>query len=406
MFRAAGAADLTSGRWPGANRPKRAVITLAAFVPTDLLSRLPSSSKPPAPLSVVSVLTITLFCTRLRHFNFPTTTHTSNIALKYRPQLSYMYSLLALGLGATAALAQSSTGGEGHAGGSFEDGGNTQVSAMMASGVGFPSIQGTEFLSSQMFLGNEETVYILDKVEGNAVKFGNYPAVGAVYDIASRTATPIGVTSNPFCASGAHMPNGSYIAFGGNSAVGPGGDTGDVNGGSFDSTYGDEAGQTGVRVMNPLTCSGSSAATDAACQWYDDYNVTHLISKRWYSTAEALGDGTVAVIGGFTSGGYINRNWPNDNDPVYQGGASSPTYEFWPSTGATPPVMQFLVDAGGLNSYPLTYLLASGNMVLQANVSTSGYIYLSLVMFSNVSSRFSPLGPSDRRGDVASPYAR
>ncbi|KIP06833.1 hypothetical protein PHLGIDRAFT_19348 [Phlebiopsis gigantea 11061_1 CR5-6] len=263
-----------------------------------------------------------------------------------------MYSLLALGLGATAALAQSSTGGEGHAGGSFEDAGNTQVSAMM------------------MFLGNEETVYILDKVEGNAVKFGNYPAVGAVYDIASRTATPIGVTSNPFCASGTHMPNGSYIAFGGNNGVGPGGNDGDVAGGSFDSTYGDEAGQTGVRVMNPLTCSGSSAATDAACQWYDNPNVTHLMAKRWYSTAEALGDGTVAVIGGFTNGGYINRNWPNDNDPVYQGGASSPTYEFWPSTGAQPPVMQFLVDAGGLNSYPLTYLLASGNMVLQANVST------------------------------------
>ena len=42
-----------------------------------------------------------------------------------------MYSLLALGLGATVALGQGAKGGEGHAGGSFEDGGNTQVSAMM-----------------------------------------------------------------------------------------------------------------------------------------------------------------------------------------------------------------------------------------------------------------------------------
>lgn len=261
-----------------------------------------------------------------------------------------MYSLLALGLGATAALAQGSKGGEGHVGGSFEDGGNTQVSAMM------------------MFLGNEGTVYMLDKVEGNAVKFNGYPAVGSVYDIASRTATPIGVTSNPFCASGSHMPNGSYIAFGGNNGVGPGGNDGDIGGGSFDTTYGDTAGQTGVRVMNPLSCSASS--TDPSCDWYDNPNVTHLEAKRWYSTAEALGDGTVAVIGGFTFGGYINRNYPNENDPVYQGGASSPTYEFWPSKGGTPPVMQFLVDAGGLNSYPLTYLLASGKMVLQANVST------------------------------------
>ena len=40
-------------------------------------------------------------------------------------------SILALGLGATAVLAQGSKGGEGHAGGSIEDGGDTKVSAMM-----------------------------------------------------------------------------------------------------------------------------------------------------------------------------------------------------------------------------------------------------------------------------------
>lgn len=42
-----------------------------------------------------------------------------------------MLSLLALTLGATTALAQGSKGGEGHVGGSFEDGGDTLVSAMM-----------------------------------------------------------------------------------------------------------------------------------------------------------------------------------------------------------------------------------------------------------------------------------
>ena len=71
-----------------------------------------------------------------------------------------------------------------------------------------------------MFLGNLNKVYILDKSENNSAKFGNYPAMGAVYDIASRTATPIEVTTNPFCSSGLHMPNGSFITFGGNSAVG------------------------------------------------------------------------------------------------------------------------------------------------------------------------------------------
>lgn len=191
--------------------------------------------------------------------------------------------------------------------------------------------------------------------------------MGAVWDIASRTAVPIEVTSNPFCASGAHMPNGSFIAFGGNSAIGP------TNNGTYDSVYNDYAGQTAVRVMNPVGCEGNDATSNPNCAWYDDPAVTHLEAMRWYSTAEPMGDGTVAVIGGFTNGGYINRNWPDDSDPVWQGGASQPTYEFWPPRGGTPPVMQFLVDAGGLNSYPLTYLMASGKMVLQANVSTSMY---------------------------------
>ncbi|GJE92328.1 glyoxal oxidase N terminal domain-containing protein [Phanerochaete sordida] len=264
-----------------------------------------------------------------------------------------MLSLLALTLGATTVLAQGSKGGEGHVGGSFEDGGETQVSAMM------------------LFLGNENTVYILDKSEGNAATINGHPAMGSVYDIASRTATPIEVSSNPFCASGSHMPNGSFIAFGGNGAIGPTGNVGDTGNGQYDTTYGDLAGQTSVRVMNPNGCEGSDAVSGANCQWYDNPAVTHLQAMRWYSTAEALGDGTVAVIGGYSNGGYINRNYPEQTDPVWQGGASQPTYEFWPpKEGWTPPVMQFLVDAGGLNSYPLTYLLASGKMVMQANVST------------------------------------
>ena len=222
-----------------------------------------------------------------------------------------------------------------------------------------------------MLVGNEDLVYIIDKSEGNAAQVNGHPAMGAVYNIATRTATPMEIHSNPFCASGMHMPNGSHITFGGNGAIGPGGNVGDQGNGQFDTVYNDAAGQQGVRVLNPQTCTGDSAATDPNCQWYDDASVTHLEAMRWYSTAEPLGDGSVAVIGGFTNGGYINRNYPEENDPVWQGGASQPTYEFWPSRGGTPPVMQFLVDAGGLNSYPHTFLLASGKMVLQANVSTS-----------------------------------
>lgn len=222
-----------------------------------------------------------------------------------------------------------------------------------------------------MFVGNNDKVYILDKSEGNPTQINGHPAMGSVYDIASRTATAIEVETNPFCAAGMHMPNGSFITFGGNQAVGPGGNPGDVGPGLFDTDYGSYAGQQAVRVMNPQTCTGSDAATNPDCQWFDNSTVLHLQAMRWYAAAEPMGDGTVALIGGFANGGYINRNYPIEPDPVFQDGGSEPTYEFWPPRSSAPPVlMNFLVETGGLNSYALTYLMASGKVLLQANTST------------------------------------
>ncbi|KAI0079130.1 DUF1929-domain-containing protein [Panus rudis PR-1116 ss-1] len=251
--------------------------------------------------------------------------------------LSRQLSLLALGLAAAmpAALAQ-------HKAGSFEDGGDTLVSAMM------------------LLLGNDEKVYILDKSEGNAAQIDGHPAMGAVYDIATRKATPMKITSNVFCASGMHLPNGSFITLGGNGAIAKGGEAAQ-NG--FDPEYGDSDGTRSIRVLNP--CTGD--ATTAECQWFDDPSVLSMQKHRWYSTAEPLGDGSVAIIGGFTSGGYINRNYPN-TDPAYEGGAAEPTYEFFPSKGEAQ-VMQFIIDTSGLNAYPHAFTLPSGKMFLQANVS-------------------------------------
>jgi hypothetical protein len=69
-----------------------------------------------------------------------------------------------------------------------------------------------------MFLGNDEKVYIMDKVEGNAEKINGHPAWASVWDIASKHATTMDFMSNSFCASGAHFPNGTFMTFGGNSA--------------------------------------------------------------------------------------------------------------------------------------------------------------------------------------------
>lgn len=170
--------------------------------------------------------------------------------------------------------------------------------------------------------------------------------------------------SNAFCASGHHLPNGSYVTFGGNGAIGP---PGTPYNQPMDPTYGDYDGTKAIRILNP--CSNTDNFDGPECQWFDNPDVLSMQKKRWYSTAEALPDGSVVLIGGYVNGGYINRNYPND-DPAYSHGASEPTYEFYPSKGNAT-LMQFMVTTSGLNAYAHAFLMPSGKMFVQANLSTS-----------------------------------
>lgn len=222
-----------------------------------------------------------------------------------------------------------------------------------------------------MFVGNAKKVYILDKAEGNAATIANHPAWGAVWDIDTHEVTLMDIATNTFCASGMHLPNGSFATFGGNGAVSPGGGLGSVPypgnySAVWDATYQDGDGTKAIRVLNP--CGDSDDFTSSNCQWFDNPQVLSMQKSRWYSAAEPLANGTVAIIGGFVNGGYINRNYPN-TDP--DGPAAENTYEFYPSNGQPATSMPFLIETSGLNSYAFTYLLASGLMFVQANVSTS-----------------------------------
>lgn len=239
-----------------------------------------------------------------------------------------------------------------------------------------------------MFLGNEEKVYIMDKAENNANKINGHPGWASVWyvprvfgstnaskpssrDIATKSATLMDFSSNAFCASGMHFPNGSFATFGGNGAIGPGGNVGSVpndsGSASYDETFMDYDGGKSIRVLNP--CTGSFSTSDTNCQWFDNASVLSMQKKRWYSSAEALADGSIVLIGGFVNGGYINRNFPN-YDP--NSGAAENTFEFYPSRG-TAQTMQFMLDTGGLNSYSHAFLMPSGKMFVQANLSTSAF---------------------------------
>jgi hypothetical protein len=117
--------------------------------------------------------------------------------------------------------------------------------------------------------------------------------------------------------------------------------------GSWDATYQDSDGSRSIRILNP--CTDADDFSSPNCQWFDNPAVLSMQKQRWYSAAEALGDGTVVIIGGFVNGGYINRNYPN-TDPAFSGGAAEPTYEFYPSNGQTPQIMNFMVKTSGLNA--------------------------------------------------------
>ncbi|KAH9475866.1 Aldehyde oxidase GLOX [Psilocybe cubensis] len=262
--------------------------------------------------------------------------------------------------------------------GSFSDGGDTLVSAMM------------------MFLGNEEKVYILDKAEGNAAQVMGHPAWGSVWDIQTHETEVMDVRTNVFCSSGMHLPNGSFVTFGGNGAVGPGGNLGSqLNPGGYsaawDSTYQDFDGTRAIRVLNP--CRSSDTFSSPNCQWFDDPTVLSMKNSRWYSAAEPTGEGNIVIIGGFVNGGYINRNYPNV-DPERQGGAADSTYEYYPPVADAPRTFRFLIQTSGLNAYAHTFLMPSGKMLVQANVST--------VLWDHVTNTETPL--PDMPGGVVRVY--
>jgi hypothetical protein len=169
------------------------------------------------------------------------------------------------------------------------------------------------------------------------------------------------MSTNTFCSSGMHLPNGSYVTFGGNGAITKGGNPSNPPG--FDPLYGDFDGNLAIRILNPCTQTGQ-------CQWFDNSTFLQMQKKRWYSAAEAMGDGSVVIIGGFVNGGYVNRNFPN-NDPATEGGAAEPTFEFFPPNGRQATQMNFMVSTSGLNAYAHTFLMPSGKVFVQANVSTS-----------------------------------
>ncbi|KAI0305706.1 glyoxal oxidase [Multifurca ochricompacta] len=198
--------------------------------------------------------------------------------------------------------------------------------------------------AQQLFLGTVDKVYIVDKTENNPTTIHDHPAWAAEFSISKSLARPMDVITNSFCAGGSVLGNGTWVNIGGNQAVTYGGATAlSQNGGS---PYNDPDG--GKSLLNPCD--------DNNCDWILASTMT---TRRWYPSIETLEDGSLIIIGGCEWGGFVN-----------DAAQSNPTYEYFPSRG-NPITSPILTNTLPLNLYPLTFLLPSGRLLIQANWQTA-----------------------------------
>lgn len=237
------------------------------------------------------------------------------------------------------------------------------------------AVVGSSGVSAQMMFnpGVGDKVYIIDKTENNALTVTSsagvtHPAWAVSYDTTANTVRAMDVESNAFCAGGMVLGNGTWAVFGGNQPITTAG-VATTGQGAYDDTDGGAA----IRLLDPCgddSCeyiqgTQTTVRTDTAAN-LDGY--LQMTSNRWYPTVEGLEDGSLIIIGGDNNGGYVNT--------VLQ---DNPTYEFFPRKGDGKAItLEFLSDNLPVNLYPLTWLLPSGNLFMQANLSTIIYDYKTL----------------------------
>ncbi|CAE6405197.1 unnamed protein product [Rhizoctonia solani] len=206
--------------------------------------------------------------------------------------------------------------------------------------------------AQQLFLGQSNRVYIVDKTENNPPKVGNpsHPAWATEYDVDTNQFRAMDVVTNSFCAGGSVLGNGTWLNVGGNQAITWGGLTASGQTGNSGPYY-DADGGKAIRLLDPCQ--------DKKCDWVE----ATMSTRRWYPTLETLDDGSLIIIGGNQWGGFVNS-----------AGQNNPTYEFFPSKG-DPIGLNILTTTLPANLFPLTWLLPSGNLFIQTNWGTEVFNY-------------------------------
>ncbi|KAI0029391.1 glyoxal oxidase N-terminus-domain-containing protein [Vararia minispora EC-137] len=210
-------------------------------------------------------------------------------------------------------------------------------------------IVGNSLVSAQqLFLGTEDQVYFIDKAEANPATVGGHSAWMSEYSLSSNMARTMELTTNAFCAGGGVLGNGTWV---------------NVGGGVEAVSESAVAGGSSLRLLTPCD--------DGSCEWHITAN---LSTERRYPTVETLEDGTLLIMGGCKSCDFINN--ANSANPTYEIFPSLPALgpdgAYSPSLSIANPVFSpFLNSTLPANLYPLTFLLPSGRLLVQANRKTA-----------------------------------
>jgi len=210
-------------------------------------------------------------------------------------------------------------------------------------------------------------VGFLDKIENYTqvrLNNGQY-AYSSEYDPVTNKFVPLAYKTNAFCSGGIFLADGSFVSLGGNGPLD-----------WLDPTVTD-----GFDAIRYLKRSSTDASLNGQA-WSEPGN--KLASKRWYASAQILGDSTIFVVSGSLNGldpGVLENN--------------NPTYELLNAAGVTQGEnypMDILVKTQPYYMYPFLHLLKDGTVFVF--VSKSGEVF---DVRSNATTKAIPDLPGDYR---------
>lgn len=204
-------------------------------------------------------------------------------------------------------------------------------------GLGWHFVQnGTSgIVALESIIVSDTLAIFFDNYTNDPLQINGHPALGALWNLETNTASPLNVLSDTFCGSGALLSNGTMVSIGGDAP----------------NITGPDDGRMALRLFEP--CNDPTGAT---CHLVEDLDHLTMAETRWYTSSARIFDGSLIIVGG----SHTQVIFAND-DPVNN-------LEFFPKKdGGQPRPLQVLERAFPVNMFPRIFALSDGKMFLLAN---------------------------------------